>query len=121
MGRAKRFGACPVSQRIAFLSFLSSPVTKVCAQANKGRMKGDDSEIDTAQNPKCLDGRLALLEKIRKTFTDSIPNNWEFYQFFNRIENSIKFTAATVIHKSRNLIGTPDSLEFGPKWGQFAE
>ena len=48
MGRAKRFGACP--------------------------MKGDDPAIDTAQTPKCLDGRLALLEKLRKTFTDSIPN-----------------------------------------------
>ena len=37
-------------------------------------MKGDDPEIDTAQTPKRLKGRLALLEKIRKTFTDSIPN-----------------------------------------------
>ena len=36
-------------------------------------MKGDDPEIDTAQNPKCFDGRLARLDKIRKTFTDSIP------------------------------------------------
>ena len=37
-------------------------------------MKDDDQEIDTAQTPKRLIGRLALLEKIRKTFTDSIPN-----------------------------------------------
>ena len=53
MGRAKRFGH---------------------AQFHKGKMKGDGPEIDTAQTPKLLDGRLALLEKIRKTFTDSIPN-----------------------------------------------
>ena len=38
-------------------------------------MKGDDPEIATAQTPKRFDGRLALLEKIRKTFTDNIPNN----------------------------------------------
>ena len=44
------------------------------AQIHKGRMKGDDLEIDTMQTPKRLDGRLALLEKIRKSFTDSIPN-----------------------------------------------
>ena len=30
----------------------------------KGRMKGDDNAIDTAQTQKCLDGRLALLENI---------------------------------------------------------
>ena len=33
------------------------------AQIHKGRMKGDDPEINTAQTPKRLDGRLALLEK----------------------------------------------------------
>ena len=37
-------------------------------------MKGDDSEIGIAQTPKRLNGRLALLEKIQKTFTDSIRN-----------------------------------------------
>ena len=45
------------------------------AQFHKGRMKGDDPEIDTAQTPKRFDGCLALQEKIRKTFTDSILNN----------------------------------------------
>ena len=45
------------------------------ARINKGRMKGDDPEIDTAQTPKRFNGNLALLEKIRKTFADSIPNN----------------------------------------------
>ena len=45
------------------------------AQFYKGKMKGDDPVIDTAQAPKCLKERLALLEKIRKTFTDSITNN----------------------------------------------
>ena len=45
------------------------------AQIYKGRMKGDDPEIDTAQTPKRLDGRLALLGKIQKTSTDSIPNS----------------------------------------------
>ena len=45
------------------------------ARINKGRTKGDDSEIDTAQTPKRFDGNLALQEKIRKTFTDCIPNS----------------------------------------------
>ena len=44
------------------------------AQIHKERMKGSAHEIDTAQTLKRLDGRLALLEKIRKTFTDSIPS-----------------------------------------------
>ena len=44
------------------------------AQIHKGRMKGDDPEIDTAQTPRRLEGCLALLEKIRKTFSDSFPN-----------------------------------------------
>ena len=48
------------------------------AQFHKGRMKGDDPEIDTAQTPKRFDRRLALLGKTRKTFTDSIPNKREF-------------------------------------------
>ena len=43
------------------------------ARLHKGRMKGDDSEIGTAQTPQRFDGRLALLEKTLKTFTDSIP------------------------------------------------
>ena len=42
------------------------------ARFHKGRMKDDHTEIETAQR---FDGRLALLEKIRKTFTYSIPNN----------------------------------------------
>ena len=46
------------------------------AQINKGRMKGEDPQIDTAQTPKCFDGRLALQEKIRKIFTDSITNKY---------------------------------------------
>ena len=37
-------------------------------------MKGDDPEIDTAQTSKRLDGHLALLKKIQKTFTESIPD-----------------------------------------------
>ena len=41
---------------------------------NKERMKGDDPEIDTAPTPKRFDGRLALQEIMRKTFTDSNPN-----------------------------------------------
>ena len=46
------------------------------AQFYKGKMKGDDPEIDTAQTPKRFDRRLALQEKIRKTFADSIPNKY---------------------------------------------
>ena len=34
------------------------------AQFHKGKMKGDDPEIDIAQTQKRLHGRLALLEKI---------------------------------------------------------
>ena len=59
MGRAKRLGH---------------------TQSNKGRMKGDDPEIDTAQTPKRLDRRLAFLEKIRKTFTNSIRNNYAIWR-----------------------------------------
>ena len=44
------------------------------AQIHKERMKGDDPEIDTAQTQQCLDGHMTLLEKLRKTFIDSIPN-----------------------------------------------
>ena len=46
---------------------------------HKGRMKGDDPEIDAAQTPKRFDRRLALLGKTRKTFTDSIPNKYRWY------------------------------------------
>ena len=34
------------------------------ARINKGRIKGDDPEIDIAQTPKRFDRRLALQEKI---------------------------------------------------------
>ena len=44
------------------------------AQFHKGRMKGDDPEIDTAQTPKRFERRLVLLKKTLQTFTDSIPN-----------------------------------------------
>ena len=40
------------------------------AQFYKGRIKGDDPEIDTAQTPKRFDERIAVLEKIQKTFID---------------------------------------------------
>ena len=40
---------------------------------NRGT-KGDYPEVDTAQTQKRLNGLLALLEKIRKTFTDSNQN-----------------------------------------------
>ena len=46
------------------------------AQINKRRIKGDDPDIATVQTLKRFDGRLALQEKIRKTFADSIPNNY---------------------------------------------
>ena len=45
------------------------------ARVNKGRMKDDDPQIDTALTPKRFDWRLALQGKIQKTFADSIPNN----------------------------------------------
>ena len=43
-------------------------------QINKGKMKNDDLEIDTLQTPKRFEGRLALQERILKTFADNIPN-----------------------------------------------
>ena len=46
------------------------------ARVNKGRMNGDDPQIDTAQNPKRFDWRLAIQRKIQKTFADSIPNKY---------------------------------------------
>ena len=46
------------------------------AQLHKGRMKENNPGIDTAQPPKRLDRRLALPEKIRKIFTDSILNTF---------------------------------------------
>ena len=39
------------------------------------KLADDDPAIATAQNPKHLDGGLALLGKIQKTITDSILNN----------------------------------------------
>ena len=38
---------------------------------HKRKMKEDDPANATAQNPKHLDGGIALLKKFRKTFTDS--------------------------------------------------
>ena len=48
------------------------------AQIYKAKMKGDNPEIDTLQTPTRWDGSLALLEKSRKAFTDSIPNKTVF-------------------------------------------
>ena len=70
MGRAKHFGD---------------------AKINKGRMKGGDPEIDTAHTPKRFGGRLALQEKIRKTFANSIPNN-------NRFELTCEPTQLMLLH-----------------------
>ena len=41
-------------------------------QFHKGRMKGDDPSLDTVQTPKRFDVCLAFLEKVRKTFIDTI-------------------------------------------------
>ena len=42
----------------------------------------------------------------------------ECYHFFSRIKISTIFAVTTVIHKSRNMIGTLGSSEFGPEYGQ---
>ena len=42
-------------------------------------MKDNDTEIDAAQTPKRFDGHPADLEKIRKTFTNCIPNKTRTY------------------------------------------
>ena len=39
-------------------------------------MKGDDPEMNTVQTPKRFGKGLALQEKIRKTFSDSILNKF---------------------------------------------
>ena len=52
------------------------------ARVNKGRMKGDDPQIDIAQTPKRFDWRLALQVRIQKTFADSIPTNKESDCFY---------------------------------------
>ena len=44
------------------------------APINKGRMKGDDPKIDTAQTQSASTGIWLFRRKIRKTFPDSIPN-----------------------------------------------
>ena len=53
---------------------------------------------------------------INGILVESSPRNripWEFFQSFNRIKDSITFAVIIVIHKSRNLIGTLGSWEFG--------
>ena len=35
-------------------------------------MKGNDPEIDTAQNPKCVDVRLAFLEKSQRLSPEDV-------------------------------------------------
>ena len=70
---------------------------------HKGRMTGGDPEIDTAQTQKRLDGPLALLEKIRKTFTDRTQNNSK--QFL--IESLISFSST----EDRELIKTVRTVE----------
>ena len=63
------------------------------AQFHTGRMKGENPEIDTAQTPKRFDGRLALLEKIRKTFTSSIPNKTSI--FLTDVSEELQLTPTT--------------------------
>ena len=59
------------------------------AQLHKERVKGDDPTIDTAQTPKRFDWRLALLGKIPKTFTASIPNDYQLNKKeFSTFENA---------------------------------
>ena len=72
------------------------------ARIRKGRMKGDDPEIDTAQTSKRFDGLLALQEKIRKTLADSIPNNFSERLYYRQVcakrgSNGSVYTEARVI------------------------
>ena len=46
------------------------------ARVDKGRMKGEDPQSDTAQTPKRFDWRLALQGKTQKTFAVSIPKSY---------------------------------------------
>ena len=92
------------------------------ARINKGRTKGDDPEIDTAQTPKRFDGRLALQEKIRKTFADSSPNKiimkklslCPFVSSFFFRESREKMIDIFVVSKTnilRNSFTTPDNTK----------
>ena len=65
---------CPTRANRTSEAFLGA-----CAISQR-KDEGDDPEIDTAQTPKRFNWRLALVEKIRKTFTDSITNNITFYE-----------------------------------------
>ena len=90
------------------------------AQFHKGRMKGDDPEIDTAQTPKRFDRRLALLGKTRKTFTDSIPNKtMEWLSSFcqRHIESRISAQRGTQYifilgGKSKKSSGNPEKISW---------
>ena len=84
MGRTKRFGACPKSQK-----------------------KGDNPQINIAKTPKHLDRRPVLPENVRKTFIDSIlieieKNVTQFIcydlcKFLSEMKKSVK-------HRKRSLI-----------------
>ena len=69
------------------------------AKLHKGRMKGDDNAIDTEQTPKCLHGRLPLLEKLRKAITNIIPNKtFEVLLLFYTIDNLRKIKLLLDLH-----------------------
>ena len=66
-----------MEKTLTLLGFLINGISKklgACINSHK-KIMDDDPEIAIAQNPKIIDGGLGLLEKIQRTFTDSIPNN----------------------------------------------
>ena len=93
-------------------------------------MKGDDPEIDTAQTPKRFDGPLALLKKVRMTFTVSNPNNQgdnkiEYYAALNErcillFSKSFALSAKLHIAICDNCIVTSLSTTSGP-WSELSD
>ena len=72
-----------------------------------GTLKGSMFFLRSTQNlQKVFLSALALHTRLRISIT------LECFQFFTRIENSITFT---LIHKSRNLIGTGGIGKFGSR------
>ena len=80
------------------------PCGKPCSRGTHNEIVKNLALVSSIINGIMMESRLRM-SVLRKCF-----------QFFNRIENSITFTPSKiVIHKSRNLIGTEEIAQFGPK------
>ena len=79
-------------------------------------MKEDDPEIATAHNPKVLDGGIALLEKIRKIFTDSVPNEIRYCsgnrKIFHKSQQAAIFLPSFFLSVFLSVCGNVAILQF---------